>query len=364
MSHIFFTQNIRQDFQEWLKEQNFSALCVLTDENTHLHCYPILAEALVQFPHFQYTIPSGEQAKILPTCSQIWEYWLSQHLDRKALIINLGGGVLGDMSGFCAATYKRGIRFVQVPTTLLAQVDASVGGKLGIDFQGFKNVIGSFQAPLAVWIDTVFLKTLPTRELQSGMAEILKHCLIADHTQWIKLVTILSSENTKIKLPTILSSEKMDWQEWVQHSVKIKESIVAQDMHEQHIRKLLNFGHTIGHAIETYFLTHTDTPLLHGEAIAWGMIAESWLSMRHTGLTEENFKEIRQTIQNYFPFLQILPALEQIALETIANLALQDKKNAHNTINCVLLQDIGKAIFDIPITSQEIVESLLACCQI
>jgi len=341
---LYFTENLQQDFRRWLKTQSFSAVCVLSDSQTAVHCYPLLAQALQGQAHLHFTVPSGENAKNLPTCSLIWQYWLEQHLDRNALIINLGGGVIGDMGGFCAATYKRGICFIQMPTTLLAQVDASVGGKVGVDFEGYKNVIGAFALPTAVWIDTQFLNTLPAREIRSGMGEVIKHCLIADNEQWAKL-------------PSLFDTAAMDWQVWVRHSIDIKQKIVSEDMYEQGIRKTLNFGHTIGHAIETFFLTQKSMPLLHGEAVAWGMLAESYLSMRYAGLSQASFAMIVAKIKAYFPENYTLSNVER---DFIARLALQDKKNKQGIIQTVMLTEVGKAIFDMPITQEDIKESLLA----
>ena len=190
-------------------------------------------------------------------------------------MINLGGGVIGDMGGFCAATYKRGIRFINIPTTLLAQVDASVGGKLGIDFRGFKNHIGLFTMPEQVLVDVKFLETLPERELRSGFAEVIKHYLISDHSEWEKLNS--------------LSFEKQDWKHHVTESVKIKSAVVDRDPIEKGFRKVLNFGHTIGHALETFFLSRKNSKVkvLHGEAIAAGMICELYLSEEIFSLSQE-----------------------------------------------------------------------------
>jgi 3-dehydroquinate synthase len=330
---IHFSNDL-QAFRAWLEGQSFSQICVLTDENTAVHCYPLLAEALAGFLPLHFSIPSGEQHKTLPTCETIWAYWLAQYLDRKALIINLGGGVVGDMGGFCAATYKRGIQFVQMPTTLLAQVDASVGGKLGIDFQGYKNVIGSFQEPIAVWINTDFLKTLPARELRAGMGEVLKYSFISPsfEVDWTNLACI------------------------VRESVAVKKAIVETDYQEQGLRKILNFGHTIGHALETYFLLNKTETLLHGEAVAEGMLAEAYLSMRYAGLGQASFEVISERIRAYFPETLSLTESE---IQAIAHLACQDKKNIAQEIRCVLLEEVGKAVFDVPITVQDIMDALI-----
>lgn len=337
---IYFTSDIQQDFPMWLHTQSFSQIFVLTDEHTAEHCYPILAKALQKFPHIHFSVKSGEIEKTLATCTQIWARMLEVHLDRKALFINLGGGVIGDMGGFCATTYKRGIRFVQVPTTLLAQVDASVGGKLGIDFGGYKNVIGTFQEPLAIWICADFLHTLPTRELRSGLAEIIKHELI---------------QNPSERAFATYTLEPFALKPVIKASVAIKQNIVKQDIYETGLRKILNFGHTIGHAIESYFLLHKSAPLLHGEAVALGMLAEAYLSMHFAGLSEASYVHICTHISSYFPEKPVLAYPE---IEAIAELAYQDKKNDQTHIQCVLLAEVGKAVFDVKITAQAITDAL------
>ena len=229
---------------------------------------------------------------------------------------------------------------MQIPTTLLAQVDASVGGKLGVDFQGFKNHIGVFKDPVSVLVATGFLQTLPLVEIRSGFAEIIKHCLIADAGMW-----------------HIIRRRELDeqrWDELVPHSVKIKEIIVAQDPTEQGWRKVLNFGHTIGHAVESYFLPKPKQKLLHGEAIAVGMIAEAYLSHRRQLLSEDALMQIEEFVFSVYGRVKLQPA----DIEAIAPLALQDKKNAGGKIQCVLLQNIGEPVIDHVISLKEIKEAL------
>ncbi|MDW8210258.1 MAG: 3-dehydroquinate synthase [Cytophagales bacterium] len=330
-----------------LLQHSFSAIAVLVDENTYQYCYPIVAPILPQ-GHQIIAIPSGEQHKNLQTCQQIWQALTNMQADRNALLINLGGGVISDMGGFCAATYKRGIRFVQIPTTLLAQVDASIGGKLGIDFQGFKNHIGVFQLPFCVLIDTSFLATLPWRQLRSGFAELLKHSLIADWQAWYELTRAHHLQD-------------VDWQKVVHHSIAIKERIVSQDPHEKGLRKILNFGHTLGHAIETYFLENrpAEQGLLHGEAIAAGMIAEAWLAVRKTGLPQQEFEEIKWHLLQLYGKI----AISQHEIASIAQLALQDKKNQNGIIQLSLIEAIGACKYNVPATVKELKEALLAYCQ-
>lgn len=340
MKNIFFCHNtIATTLKDWLQAQSYTQIVWLVDTYTRRDCLPLLetlaASGLV------VEVPAGEEHKNLQTCQTIWHALTQANIDRKALCINLGGGVISDMGGFCASTYKRGIDFVHIPTTLLAQVDASVGGKLGVDFEGYKNQIGVFALPKAVFIDTQFLKTLPKRQLRSGFAEIIKHCLIADKDMWNELL-----QNPQW--------QEQPWGELVRRSVEIKSEIVGIDFDEKGIRKLLNFGHTIGHAIESYFL-ETDTPLLHGEAIAWGMIAESFISYKKGYLEKIDYEEISNYIQELF---SPKPRFNDAVIERVTQLTAQDKKNEKGKRLFSLLQEIGKGIFDIEVEEYEIYEAL------
>ncbi len=250
---------ISQSLPAFLRANSYTKIQVIVDENTFKYCYPSIKPFLEK--HNIIKIKSGESQKNLETCQKIWQAMTDNELDRHSIVINLGGGVIGDMGGFCASTYKRGIDFIQIPTTLLSQVDASVGGKLGIDFQGLKNHIGVFQIPNAVLIDADFLKTLSYNELRSGFAEVIKHCLIMDGKKW---------DEIRRK-----DFEEQELEDLIAHSVNIKQHIVEADPTEKGLRKILNFGHTLGHAIETYFLGKPKLHLLHGEAIAAGMICEA-----------------------------------------------------------------------------------------
>ncbi len=320
--------------------EKYSRVGVLTDENTLLHCYPIIKDYLPK-NHLVFTIKSGEEYKNLETCEQIWQFLTENNFDRKAILINLGGGVIGDMGGFCAATYKRGIDFIQMPTTLLSQVDASVGGKLGIDFKGFKNHIGVFKMPKKVLIYPYFLKTLPKREVVSGYAEVVKHALIKDAQHWDIL-----KKNVDL--------DQLDWQQIIPHSIEIKNSVVEDDPFENGVRKILNFGHTIGHAIESYFLESDKEKLLHGEAIAIGMICEAFIAYQKKYINEATFNEIAQYLLRVYPSVQIT----QEDIEQIIPLTLQDKKNTKGTINASLLENTGKANYNQPISFDEIKQSI------
>ncbi|MDO7849515.1 3-dehydroquinate synthase [Hymenobacter sp. M29] len=324
---------------ELLYRPAVSRVFVLVDSHTVRACLPLL-EPHLPANYCLIEIPAGEDYKSLASCEVVWNQLTAQHADRHAVLVNLGGGVVTDLGGFAAALYKRGIRFVQVPTTLLAQVDASVGGKTGIDFQGYKNQLGVFQAPTAVFIDPKFLQTLDPRQLKSGYAEVIKHWLIADAEAF----------NTNRRLGWLTD----DWTPIIRESVALKQRIVAQDPLEAGPRKLLNFGHTVGHALESYLLLQPGREALHGEAVAAGLVCESWLSVQRGLLSAEELDKIETFVFSVFDKLSF------VLMETtaIAEFALQDKKNAGTIINCTLLEGIGRGVYDQPVTVAEIAESL------
>ncbi len=335
--YIEITQNSKQCIDEFLKENSYSNVFVLVDENTRKNCLPLVEHSFNNAQIIE--IKSGEQYKTLSICTHIWQCFTEASADRNALLINLGGGVIGDMGGFCASTYKRGIDFINIPTTLLSQVDASVGGKLGIDFNGFKNHIGLFNLPTKVIIDPQFLDTLPLEQLRSGFAEMLKHGFIQDKNHLEELATV--------------EIEQADWLMYIGKSVAIKNAIVAADPLEKNERKFLNFGHTIGHAVETYFLTN-NMPILHGEAVAIGMITEAHLSEQKTGLSTTDKNELIRIIDTYFERKDIP---ESGMEEILTNLA-QDKKNKGTQIQAALLHKLGAAVHSIIITKKEVAEAL------
>lgn len=317
-----------------------SSIFVLTDKNSEKHCLHLFLER-VPVPFSVILIPEGEEHKHLETCQHIWTNLMEKGADRKSLLINLGGGVIGDIGGFCAATYMRGIPFIQIPTTLLSQVDASIGGKLGIDLHQLKNMIGVIQPPHAVHIMTGFLSSLPEREMRSGYAEMLKHGLIASSEIWQRLAA---------KMP----SDSLEWGREVIASIKIKKSITEQDPLEKGIRKILNFGHTIGHAIESRWLSAPQR-LLHGEAIAIGMICEAYISYSKGLLSEEELFEIRSSLVQHFGHH---PKAVN-GSEDIIQLMRSDKKNEKGIIRMALLDGIGAAVFNQPVEEQLIRESLM-----
>jgi len=330
---------LEQSLPAFIDQINPSAIAVLVDNHTYRHCYPAVKALLPK--HSLIRIRAGEEQKHLATCQTIWDALTRANFDRHALVLNLGGGVIGDMGGFCAATYKRGIAFAQLPTTLLAQVDASVGGKLGIDFQGLKNHIGVFKLPDAILIDATFLETLPYNELRSGFAEIIKHCLIADSDQW--------------NIIRRLELEEQNWAELVAHSVAIKQHIVAQDPAEKGLRKILNFGHTLGHAIETHFLNDARRRLLHGEAIAAGMVAEAYIAFKK-GMIEEL---LLTEIEEYVFAVYGRARLREEDMEPILTLTLQDKKNRGGQVFMALLDGPGSCAFDIAVSKADMKQGLI-----
>ena len=313
-----------------------SKVFILTDENVAPFWLPEVAHWLHCDSAVDIVIKAGEQYKNLQTVQKIWKTMMKHHADRNALLVNLGGGVITDLGGFAASTYKRGIKFINIPTTLLAMVDAAIGGKTGIDFGGGKNQIGTFAEAEDVIIDPVFLETLPERELHSGMAEMLKYGFIAD----AKLLKI-NLEN---------------YQQFITRAGEIKREIVAQDPTEKGLRKVLNFGHTLGHAIESHCLT-TDYPLLHGEAVTLGMLGALWLSVKQLGLEET----VLQNFENQLPMLlseaEIL--LQESDIDPILSYLVHDKKNKGEKQQFVLLEAVGKPAWDVEVEPEIVKQSLL-----
>ena len=308
---------------------------ILTDENVAPFWLPEVAYWLRCDPAIDIIVKADEQYKTLQTVQRIWKTLMKHHADRNALLINLGGGVVTDLGGFAASTYKRGIKFINIPTTLLGMVDAAIGGKTGIDFGGGKNQIGTFAEAEEVIIDPVFLTTLPQRELLSGLAEMLKYGFIAD----VNLLKI-NIEN---------------YQQFIDRCGEIKREIVAKDPHETGLRKILNFGHTIGHAIESHCLT-TDCPLLHGEAVALGMCAALWLSVKQLGLDEKVLKDYEKQLPMLLSEAEIV--LSEADIEPILGYLLHDKKNKGEKPQFVLLEAVGKPIWDVEVPADTLRASL------
>lgn len=337
---VFFENNL-ESLEAFISSRNYSQILVLVDRNTNDHCLPILQSALSEITDYDIIeVDPGEENKNIDFCIGVWKTMLDFEADRKALMINLGGGVVTDMGGFAASTYKRGIDFIQIPTTLLSQVDASVGGKTGIDLDNVKNIIGTFTQPQAVFISGAFLSTLDERQMCSGFAEVIKHGLIYDRDLFLKTQSIN------------LQEDNLD--DIVFRSVEIKNEVITQDPTEQGLRKILNFGHTIGHAIEGYSMLHDDHPLLHGEAIAMGMICEAYIAHKVNGLSAEDLSEIVHAFDNRFEQYHFS---EEIYGELVS-LMQNDKKNEAKKLGFALLSAIGKCDYNIFVTEELIKESL------
>ncbi|HLV23220.1 MAG TPA: 3-dehydroquinate synthase [Moheibacter sp.] len=338
---VYF-QEIFTTLNDVLGQKGYQSVFFLVDDNTHEHCLPLLLSEIHENILIEIIeIPAGEESKAIEIAVQVWETMSETQASRKSLMINLGGGMITDMGGFIASTFKRGIDFINIPTSLLAMVDASVGGKTGIDLNGIKNLIGTFAMPELTLIHPEFLQTLPEREFRSGLAEMLKHGLIHDKNHWLELIEIENFDFISIDY-------------LIEKSVKIKQEIVEKDPFENGIRKILNFGHTIGHALESQLL-QTENPLLHGEAISVGMMVESILSYENELISKDELDEI---FTNLIRIFGKIPVDE----ESIPDLLLwmkNDKKNQNDHISFSLLDGIGKCKFDIFLSENQIVEGIL-----
>ncbi|NNF19586.1 MAG: 3-dehydroquinate synthase [Flavobacteriaceae bacterium] len=334
-SRVYFYKEAFSQLQQHLQDENYSTVFILVDENTRKDCLPLLTREVDMLENAGILqIASGEENKNISSCMQLWDTLSRENADRKSLLINLGGGVLTDLGGFVASTFKRGIAFINIPTTLLAMVDASVGGKTGVDLGTLKNQVGVITEPAMVLVIPQFLGTLEKRQLTSGFAEMLKHGLIQDPAYWSALGQTDNME---------------DLEAHIHRSVSLKNKVVQKDPTEKNERKILNFGHTLGHAVESYFLKQEGKdPLLHGEAIAIGMILEAYLSHKLTGLPEEQLSEIKRIFQKYFE--RITFSAEDI--ESIISLLRYDKKNSHGKVNFVLLKSIGEPVIDVQVPDE------------
>ncbi len=327
---VHFTEVAKATIRQFLKNTYYSKIFVLVDTNTKSNCLTTFKNIIERDVDEVIEIKPGEEYKDIASCLKVWQELSDLGADRKSLLINLGGGVVTDLGGFVASTYKRGIDFINIPTTLLAMVDASIGGKTGVDLGVLKNQIGVINQPKMVLIFPNFLKTLEERQLNSGFAEMLKHGLISDSNYWAELNSSDNFSNTK----------------YIQKSVLIKNEVVQQDPTEQGIRKKLNFGHTIGHAIESYFLKKPELEtLLHGEAIAIGMILEAYFSHELCGLSKVDLNEIKTSFRKYFNKI----TFSSDDIEVIIDLLKHDKKNSHGNINFVLLTEIGSTTLDVKV---------------
>ena len=339
---IHFNENGYQALNDHLAHHHYSKVFIIVDSNTNEACLPkflslLATDRVIEIVEFDH----GECFKNIDTCVQIWNVLTELGADRKSIVINLGGGVVTDLGGFVASTFKRGIDFIHVPTTLLAMVDASVGGKNGVDLGNLKNQIGVINTPTMVLVDTTFLETLPQNEMRSGLAEMLKHGLIYDKVYWEQFLDL-----------SIL--DFADFDTLIYDSIVIKNKIVQQDPKENGIRKALNFGHTLGHAIESYFLENENKhTLLHGEAIAAGMILESYISWKKEYLSKDDYLQIKKTIQNIFETI----IFKEADLPPIMKLLIHDKKNEYGTIQFALLEQIGKIKINQEVENELIIQA-------
>lgn len=313
-----------------IQPDQYSKIAVITDEQVAAAVLPAIRTALPSAACV-VTIPQGEAAKTVSSAARIWEALLSRDFDRKSAVINLGGGMIGDLGGFAASTYMRGIDTINIPTTLLAMADASIGGKTGINFGGIKNLIGTFSQPKMVIMDTEVLRSLPRREFISGFAEIIKHGLIQSSEYFHFVTQKKPNEYNQHELARI-----------VEDSCKIKAAIVQTDVHETAgKRKLLNFGHTVGHAIEAYLLA-ANKPILHGEAVAVGMTAEAKISQLLGFITENDLKQIVEALGH----AGLPTSVSAVSPEHLAAAILHDKKNEFGVVKWTLLKSIGEGVAD------------------
>ena len=364
---IIISNNIEHDLATAVAESEHDRVFVLTDDTTHECCLPKVAALLAQYDAVPITIAHGDQHKTLAALGDVWTALQQGGATRHSLLINLGGGMITDLGGFAAATFKRGIKFINIPTTLLAMVDAAVGGKTGINFGGLKNEIGAFADARFVIINTCFLDTLDAENLCSGYAEMLKHALISDERMWAEHV------NFDLSQPDLAELQRM-----VAESIAVKERIVAEDPHEHGIRKALNFGHTIGHALEEFALqqaggavvstapTNQTTggavvstapekrPLLHGYAVAFGLIGELYMSARKVGFSTERLHQTARFIRENYAQTEFTCN----DYPTLLNLMRHDKKNTSGVINFTLLHNIGDIRINQTATDEEIREAL------
>ena len=322
---IIFTSDITQDITKLIAEIDYDKLYMLTDEHTSKFCLPILKDFKPKNGYQQITIGAGDESKNIESLTHIWQVLSQTGATRRSLMINLGGGMITDIGGFAASCFKRGIRFINVPTSLLGAVDAAVGGKTGINFNGLKNEIGAFSPAVAVLISTQFFLTLDQENLLSGYAEMLKHGLLHSDDYFNRL---LNFDLTSHNWPTLLSL--------LEESVRFKQEVVKTDPFEKGIRRALNLGHTVGHAFESYAL-EIQKPVLHGYAVAWGLVCELILSHRQCGFPIEYLNKTADFVRQYYGPMNISCKV----YDTLYAFMKHDKKNDEGFVNFTLLNNIG-----------------------
>ena len=338
---VIISRHLKTELAKAIAECEHDRIFVLVDETTNKLCWTLVKDYLCLKDAQTIVIGATDRRKNLDTLVHVWESLQQGKATRHSLLINLGGGMVTDLGGFAASTYKRGINFINVPTTLLAMVDASVGGKTGINFGGLKNEIGVFNDAEFVLLDTNWLRTLDEENIRSGYAEMLKHGLIADDTMWAELINFNIAQPNLYQLASMLDK-----------SVRIKERIVAEDPHEKGIRKALNLGHTFGHAFESWAMKRQ--PVLHGYAVAFGLIAELYLATTQTDFPTERMRQTVNFIRAYYGSLPITCNDYPELIELMHH----DKKNRGNDINVTLLGGIGDIRIDQTITEEDIKEAL------
>ncbi len=325
-SNIIFSQQIEAELDKIIASYSAGKVFLLTEIIPEKLCLPLIDGIIKKYNIRKITIEGGEKNKSIDSVLKVWEVLSKEGADRKSLLINIGGGMLTDLGGFAASTFKRGMKFVNIPTTLLSQVDASIGGKTGINFNGLKNEIGVFKEPDAVIINTNFLKTIDKENFLSGYSEMIKHGFIKSPEHWKELQEYDLKD---------IDYEAL--QEIIARSVSVKDWHVQNDLTEQNIRKALNFGHTVGHAFESFAL-YDNRPILHGYAVVYGMIVELYLSVKMCGFSIDELKNISQWILEKYGKFEI----SKKNYEELYELMTHDKKNEGTRINFTLISEIGK----------------------
>lgn len=341
---IFIGNDVYDTIRSFLHRYEFSEhkIFVLVDHNSRKYCLPRLMSNIQLFQKVHIIeVPTGEEIKDINYCQKLWQEMADNNADRNSILVNLGGGVISDLGGFVAATFKRGIRHLNIPTTLLSMVDAAIGGKVGVDMKGLKNQIGLFSNPQVVFVIPEFLDTLPKRQMLAGFSEIIKHSIIYERNYWEELS---SQQFDEIK----------DWKELIDWSVEVKNYFVTEDPLDTGFRKVLNFGHTIGHAIETFSYQNDKEILLHGEAIAIGMICELYISSKITRFPKSEMDEVIHYITSQFKHYP----LRSGNFDLILDIMKHDKKNTGSTFNFTLLTTIGNSMINQEVDSKLILESL------
>jgi 3-dehydroquinate synthase len=339
---VYFGDDAYEKLNEWVLKREFSSIVVLVDSNTKVHCLSYFENKL-KFDFKTVCIEAGEEFKNIHTCLEVWQTLSDLGADRKTLLISLGGGVVTDTGGFVASCYKRGIPFIHIPTSLLGMVDASIGGKNGVDMNNLKNQIGVIKPPEMIIIDPVFLRTLPDNQIISGFAEIIKHGLINAETAdyFYDCLSLLKFDSESV-------------QSLIRESIAVKLNIVEIDVNEKGLRKALNYGHTLGHAIESYRMTLDKSQhLLHGEAIAIGLILETYISQKLFGFPKSKLVELKSFIKIHYP----MPHFKKAEQDTIIDFMKHDKKNLGGNVNFVLLEDIGKPRLDCRVENELIYDA-------